>query len=255
MARRLYDETNQLAGDMYLPQRRHAAVVCLFHGGFWRMPHGSDQLTPLAEDLAQRGFVAWNLQYRRLNGGGGWPTTFEDVAAGIDHLATLVDQGMDLDLTRVAAVGHSAGGQLALWAGGRARLPAGSPGARPRVTLAAVCAQAPIADLVHAHTLGLGQRAATLLMGGSPSELPERYALASPRARLPLGIPQLLVHGTADDALPVAMTREYVTAAHAAGDDVTLIEPPGIGHFEHIDPGHEAWRVVVTWLEQVLAPR
>jgi acetyl esterase/lipase len=247
-----YDEANGLAGELHLPERPRPAVVCLFHGGFWRMPHGSEQLTPLAEDLARRGFAAWNLQYRRLGGGGGWPATFADVAAGIDHLAALVEEGTALDLTRVAAVGHSAGGHLALWAGGRARLPANAPGARPRVALAAVCGQAPIADLVQAHALDLGPRAATQLVGGAPGELPERYALASPRARLPMGIPQLIVHGAADGAVPVAMSREYVAAAREAGDDVQLIEPPGIGHFEPIDPGHEAWRVVVEWLEKVL---
>jgi fermentation-respiration switch protein FrsA (DUF1100 family) len=120
------------------------------------------------------------------------------------------------------------------------------------VALAAACGQAPLADLTHAHTLGLGQQAATLLVGGSPGELPERYALASPRARVPLGLPQLVVHGSEDREVPVAMSRDYVAAARQAGDNVQLIEPPGIGHFEHIDPTHDAWKVVVTWLEEVL---
>jgi acetyl esterase/lipase len=113
--------------------------VCLLHGGFWRMPYGRDEMDAIARDLAARGFAVWNLEYRRVGApGGGWPGTLDDVGAGIDHLATLVGEGVNLDLERVAVVGHSAGGQLALWSASRAS---------PRVRVAAAAGLAPVADL------------------------------------------------------------------------------------------------------------
>src|SRR5689334_12013129 len=103
-------------GDLHLPGEPRPPVVCLLHGGFWRMPYGKDQMTPLADDLASRGFAVWNLEYARLGGAAtAWPATMDDVAAGIDHLEVLADEGVDLDLERVTVVGHSAGGHLALW--------------------------------------------------------------------------------------------------------------------------------------------
>src|SRR5688572_18692450 len=111
-----YGRDDQQAGDLSLPGAARPPVVCLLHGGFWRMPHGRAELAPIARDLCTRGFAVWNLEYRRVGApGGGWPGTLQDVGAGIDHLATLAADGIGLDLDRVAVVGHSAGGQLALW--------------------------------------------------------------------------------------------------------------------------------------------
>ncbi len=243
------------AGDLHRPDADHPPVVCLLHGGFWSMPYGRGPLTPLADDLARRGIAAWNLSYRRLGApGGGWPGTFSDVAAGVDHLAMLSAAGANLDLSRVAVIGHSAGGHLALWVAGRPRA-SGEPSGAPRVRIAAACGLAPISDLTQAHALGLGRGVVGALLGGSPREVPARYAAASPTALLPLGIPQLLVHGTADDEVPVDMTRGYVRQARDAGDPVELLELPGAGHFEHLDPEGESWIAVVAWLERVLRTR
>lgn len=172
----------------------------------------------LCRDLAARGWTAWNLEYRRLGEGGGWPATFEDVEAGIRAIGG-----------PAVAIGHSAGGHLALWAA-----------ARGLVTRAA--AQAGVADLAEAARLGLS--------GGVVSELvpPDRYPDASPAEMLPLGVPHLLVHGEEDDVVPVSMSRAYYARAFAAGDEVGLVTLPGVGHYEHLDPASEAWRAVVRWL-------
>jgi acetyl esterase/lipase len=231
-------------------------VAVLLHGGFWRLGFNRTLMNPLALDLLGRGWAVWNLEYRRLGigwgGGGGWPATFEDVAAGIDALADL--RGMPLDLARVVAIGHSAGGQLALWAGARPGLPAGAPGAAPRVRLAGVVGQAAVCDLRIAHARRSGNGVVRRLMGGSPRRVPERYELASPIARLPLGVGQLLVHGERDRVVSPAQSVDYAAAARAAGDDdVTLVVRPGEGHFEHLDPGGGAWGEVVSWLARFAA--
>ena len=149
------------------------------------------------------------------------------------------------------AIGHSAGGQLALWAGARPGLPAGAPGAAPRVTLAGAVGQAAVCDLRMAHARRSGNGVVRRLMGGSPRRVPERYELASPIARLPLGIPQLLVHGERDRVVSREQSIGYAAAARAAGDaDLTVVIRPGEGHFEHLDPTGGAWDVVVGWLDE-----
>jgi acetyl esterase/lipase len=200
-------------------------------------------------DLAGRGWAIWNLEYRRVGRGsrGGWPATFEDVAAGIDHLARL---GERLDTDRVVAIGHSAGGQLGLWAAARPGLPAGAPGANPAVTISGVIAQAGLVDLREAARLGLSGGAAEQFLGGPAAELPDRYDIASPIERLPLGVPLLLVHGDADDVVPIDIARRYVLRAAEAGDQCVLMELAGCGHMDHLDPGSEAWRTVIGWLDE-----
>src|SRR5262249_27240222 len=145
----------------------------------------------------------------------------------------------------------SAGGHLALWAAGRHR----QPGPPPRVRLAAAVGQAPLADLALACDVPGAREAVVGLLGGTPDQHPERLAAASPRARRPPGVPQLVVHGRADDVVPRAIGRSYAAAASTAGDAVTLVELPGAGHFEHLDVASDAWAAVVAWLAAQLGPR
>lgn len=246
------DQAGQ-AGDLFLPANNRPPVVCLLHGGFWRMPYGRDQFQSVAEDLAGRGYAVWNLGYRRLGApGGGWPGTFDDVVAGIEHLALLADAGTDLDLGRVTVVGHSAGGHLALWSAARQRAD-DIAGRSRRVRIGAVAGLAPVSDLFRAHVLGLGDGAVAELLGGTPeaqTALVTRYAAASPRQMLPLAVPQLILHGRDDEAVPLAMSREYCRAAKAAGDRVALRELPGTGHMEFLDPDSEAHAALCEWLAQ-----
>ncbi|HEX2045653.1 MAG TPA: alpha/beta fold hydrolase [Gaiellaceae bacterium] len=236
--RHRYGAARSRFGELFLPvgDGPHPVAV-LLHGGFWRRRYDRTLMEPLCRDLAAGGWAAWNLEYRRLGilAGGGWPETFEDVAAGIDHLERLPA----LDLDRVVAVGHSAGGQLALWAAARERAAVG-------VTHAV--SQAGVVDVREASRLRLSRGAAARLLGGSPGRRPERYAAASPIERLPLGVPQLLVHGEEDAIVPVSMSLRYHDAALAAGDAVELVVLPGTGHYEHLDPGSDAWAAVIDWL-------
>ncbi|MGH9245389.1 MAG: alpha/beta hydrolase family protein [Acidimicrobiales bacterium] len=217
-------------------------VVVLLHGGFWWARYDRTLMTPLALDLVARGWAVWNVEFRRVGEpGGGWPGTLLDVAAAVDHLAT-VAAATRLDVHKVLAVGHSAGGHLALWAACRPGLPEGTPGANPRIGLAGVVSLAGVADLRAAAAADLGPNACIDLLGGSPDEVPERYALASPADRVPLGVAQLIVHGDRDRLVPVEHGRAYAAAALQVGDPVEWMELTGVGHFELIDPGHAAWR-------------
>jgi acetyl esterase/lipase len=198
-------------------------------------------MRPLCLDLARRGWVAWNLEYRRLGReGGGWPATFDDVAAGIDYLAALRDARLDLE--RVTLVGHSSGGQLALWAGAREGLPVGAPGAAPKLELQQVVALAAVCNLES------GGRSAVALLGGRVEEVPERWSQADPMWRVPLGVPVLLVHCRDDATVSVEQSRDYAAASQAKGGDVTLIELPTGGHRGPIDPSGVAWQAAVQWM-------
>jgi dipeptidyl aminopeptidase/acylaminoacyl peptidase len=196
-------------------------------------------MRPLALDLVGRGFAAWNVDYRASgDGGGAWPRTFEDVAAAVDLLADVAaDHPVDLD--RVVTIGHSAGGTLALWAAARSTV-------RVAVSLAGVC------DLVAGHAAGLGSGAVEALMGGPPADDRPAYALASPMGRLPIGVRQLVVHGSADDIVPLSQSTSYAAAAAASGDPVELLVVDGADHFDVIDPTHRAWMQVVDRLPDLL---
>ncbi len=210
--------------------------VILIHGGFWRERWDRTLMTPLANDLAGRGYAAWNIEYRRVGqAGGGWPGTLDDVAAAADAVAAVES----IDPARLVAVGHSAGGHLALWLGART-------GARARVR--AVVGQAAVAGLASAYADDLGNGAVADLLGGGPCEVPDRYSHADPASLLPFGVPQLLVHGADDDIVPLTQSRDHVANARAAGDDAELVELPDTDHFDVVDPGHAAWEIVVQRL-------
>ena len=226
-------------GDLYVPDGGGPfPVAVVLHGGFWRELRTLELTDDLARDLAHRGWAAWNVEYRRVGegSGGGWPVTLEDVGAAIDVVQTL---DAPLDLGRVVAIGHSAGGHLALLAAGRAA---------PAVRLAGVVAQAGVTDLAEADRLGLGEGATAEFMGGHAAELPDAYAQASPVEHVPLGVPVLLVHGDADERVPLGQSTAYAEAARTADDEVELVVRPGEDHFVHIDPAAGAWADVVGWL-------
>jgi acetyl esterase/lipase len=233
-------------GELYRPARpTRPGTIVVIHGGFWRARYGAELGRPLAADLANRGYTAWNLEYRRVGNGGGWPNTFEDVAAGIDHLDTL-----DVDSSAVVTIGHSAGGQLAVWAAGRGALPAGSPGATPQIDVTAAVSQAGVLDLETAARSGVGNGAVVDLLGHPDTE-PERYAAADPIRAVPVNRPVLCVHARADDTVPFAQSAAYVATAAAAGGQVQLLEAAG-DHFTVIDPASGDWQLVVAALPGLL---
>ncbi|MFI1194976.1 alpha/beta hydrolase family protein [Micromonospora sp. NPDC020750] len=246
-------------GELRLPPAVGAGpvpVVVLLHGGFWRSMWGADLMDALAVDLAGRGYASWNVEYRRPDRHD-WDATTADVAAGVAALAGLADGGR-LDLDRVVLLGHSAGGQLALracadQAGGADRDLPGPPGvAATRVALAVSLAG--VLDLAEGERRYLGDGAIPAALGGTPATVPQRYAAADPMARVPIGVPTLLVQGADDSPDLVDANRRYAVAARAAGDDVDHLELPG-DHFAVIDPGSTVWRATMAAVERRLGRR
>ena len=234
-------------GDLWCPSGSGPhPVVVLFHGGFWYHAWERDLMDGLARDLARRGIAAWNVEYRRVGAGGGWPATGEDAGRATDHLLALAPvYGLDLD--RVAVLGHSAGAQLALWVAARGR--------RGEVHPALAVGMATIADLEEAIAARTGGDSVARLLRAGPGstgddgDLDVALAEASPRARVPIGVPQILGHATNDDIVPPSQTTAYADAARAAGDDVTVLAIDGGSHFGLIDPLSSAWAAVARAVE------
>lgn len=234
--------------ELFVPRGESAGVAVVIHGGFWRARYDASLGLPLAVDLAARGWTAYNVEYRRVGNGGGWPTTLQDVADAVDHLADL-----DVDLRCVVAIGHSAGGHLATWAAGRPRLSAGLPGANPRVALTGVVSQAGVLDLRSAVRDGTGHGAIADLLGGGPDDRPERYDAADPIGQAPLAVPVVCIHGRDDDSVPLSQSESYVAVATERGGDATLVALEG-DHMMHVDPTSSAWAAAVDALGRMRVP-
>ena len=247
-----YDTGEWQFGELSLPETAGPhPVAILIHGGYWRARYGLDLMYELATDLAARGIASWNIEYRRVgNPGGGWPGTFLDVARATDYLSEIAPT-YALDLSRVVPIGHSAGGHLALWLAARPRIPATSPihPRTPPLTLTGAISLAGVLDLALAYELHLSNDAVVELLAGGPDEVPAHYQTASPAALLPLGLPQVLIHGTADEHVPIQVSQTYADTAQAAGDTIRYFEMEGVDHFDVINPTTEVWELIVRELE------
>jgi acetyl esterase/lipase len=244
-------------GDLWLPKGRGPhPVVVLIHGGCWRadLP-GLELMDYIAADLRRRGVAVWNLEYRRVGGGGGYPATFLDVADGVDQLRRMAP-AHGLDLNRVVFSGHSAGGHLALWAAARARLPRSSPLWRAKpLTPASVVTLAGINDLEAYRAAGpeaCGGPETIDGLTGAP-RTGDVFADTSPPRLLPLGVRQVVVSGALDPIVPPRFGAAYASTAAARGDRVLAIELQRAGHFELIDPTAPAWSRVRAVLQALLA--
>lgn len=222
-----------------------APLVIVVHGGFWRASFDRRHTRPMCHALAVAGFTVAAIEYRRTGGANGWPAMFDDVAVALESVPKLVtdlDPGR-CDSTRIVHAGHSAGGQLTVWAASRHRLPPSSRwhSTLPDPSVRGVVSLAGVLDVASAAHQRLGDGAAQDLLGGEPEDVPESYADIDPIRLAPAGVPVALVHGDADDRVPVDMSRRY---AQRAGTGI--VELPGAGHFDLIDPESSAWPRVVT---------
>jgi len=240
-------------GDLRLPVGSGPhPVVILLHGGCWKAEYDLTYVGAMAAGLATEGIATWTLEYRRVgHAGGGWPGTFIDVARGADHLRTIAAP-YALDVGRVVSVGHSAGGQLAIWLAARHRLVPGSAlhSADPLV-LRGVLALAPAAHLAILHADGTCEDAVDGLLGGSPATVPERYRDTSPPELVPIGVPQIVLVGRHDTTWrPNA--EAYYEVAREVRDPVEWRTAPDSGHFELVFPSSSTWPIVVQSVRDLL---
>jgi acetyl esterase/lipase len=229
-ARIPYGKDPSQFGELRLPAGKgpHPTVIFI-HGGFWRNAYNLGHAGHLCAALAQAGAATWNIEYRRLGDpGGGWPGTLDDVLHAGEYLIRMGPR-YNLDLRRVIAAGHSAGGQLVLWLA-----------AQRAVDLRGVVPLAAVSDLRRAYAMQLGGGVVGQFLGGSPDRVPQRYQAASPMQLLPISVPQRLIHGTADNIVPFEMSERFAKASHNA----KLIPLEGAGHFELIDPRAREWKTV-----------
>lgn len=218
--------------DLRLPRAKgtHPVAICI-HGGYWRATYDLEYMGHICATLAAHGIATANVEYRRVgNPGGGWPGTFADIRAAYQFVAQKAGQ-YGLDPRRVIAMGHSAGGQLALCLAGHEN------------GLAAAISLAGVVDLQQAYQLHLSNDAVVELLGGTPAEVPDHYREADPM-KLTIHAPQRLVHGSVDDIVPPKLSKDYGTAKKKMQEDVRLVEIAGAGHFEIVDPRAAAWKEV-----------
>jgi len=245
-------------GELWAPKGPgpHPTVVFL-HGGCWNanLP-GLELMDYAAEDLRERGFAVWNLEYRRLGAGGGYPATFKDVAAGIDLLRKLAKEN-SLDLKHVVLVGHSSGGQLALWAAARAKLSKISPIASvDPLPVAGVVTLGGIDDLqlyqrVGPQACGGSATISALVTGGRPPGRANYFLDTSPPELLPIGVRQIVVSGDLDLIVPPVFGADYVAKATKAGDNAEAVDIPRAGHFDLIDPLSDGWKRVEPLIDEL----
>lgn len=220
------------AGAAGAAGRNASATMVLLHGGYWRHRYGLDLMHAMATHLCRQGHRVINVEYRRVGEADDpWPAMAADVTSAL---------GLVPDDAPVVLIGHSAGGHLALWAAATA----------PPRALTGVVALAPLADLDRADRLELSNHATRELFGSAVVQRAERIAAASPLNLLPLGCRQVLVHGGSDDSVPQDMAFAYTAAARRAGDEVELITPDEVDHFDIIDPDSAVWALI----EQAFEP-
>jgi acetyl esterase/lipase len=247
--RRHYGNSPWQFGDFWLPRGGADPLVMLVHGGFWRAGKTLAMTEDLARALVDADMAVWNVEYAAGEVERGWQETVDDVVHALAFTARLCAE-YSLDQSMIVVVGHSAGAHLSL-AAVSARNRAVEDKHHDAVNVAAVVSLAGVTDLETAAQLGLGEDAVRRFLGAMPESDRATYAAASPLRRLPLGVPQLVIHGQLDLRVPASMSREYARAAAQAGDLVSLVELEDADHNALIQPATPAGQDVIALIGDV----
>lgn len=225
-----------------------APLVILLHGGGWQSRVGASTFSRFSRILAERGLAVLNVEYRRVGKGGGWPTTFTDVGAAMDDVPTVAARYRQVDASHAVVVGHSAGAQLAVWAATRHHLAPGEVGSGPRFRPTRVFSLAGPLDMRRAVTLG--DHAVIRVLGGTPGQVPSRYASVDPIENLDPTIPIVVVTGTRDQVVRPELAERYVAADQAVGGHARLVLLPGQTHSSIVDPRSSTFGALVDEIVQ-----
>ena len=236
-------DANQFAELRFPNGKGPFPLLFVVHGGFWQSVYDLSHIGHLCAAFTSKGVITCNIEYRRIgNSGGGWPGTFQDINLATRNIIQTMSPDPRFDLARTALIGHSAGAHLALWLVGSHQISKGSPlHSDQKQAITSAISLAGVSDLRLAWKQKLGHGTVTRLMGGTPDEHPDRYKAGSPIELLPTGARQVLVHGTADDTVPISQSEAFTEKAKKLGDRPTLVKLDKIGHYELIDPESEAW--------------
>ena len=232
--------------DLYMPDepsdyQKDEGIPCimLIHGGFWKKKYGLELMAPIAQELADNGIAAWNVEYKRWEDGdeGVWQDTLSDIMRAWGQLALLPG----IDIVRSMIMGHSAGGHLALLMSAVAER-------KPWL----VIAQSPISDLVAADHAKLSDEgdAVRRWIGCPPEENEAIWRSINP-IDLPAQTSVLVIHGKSDVDVPWTQSESYVRAMNAKGVSVQKLWLPG-DHYSIIDVASDDWLsqmdVITDWL-------
>ncbi|WP_307827211.1 alpha/beta hydrolase [Gordonia rubripertincta] len=240
--------------NLYLPTGDHddgaVPLVTIIHGGGWESRAGAEQFDEMARDLAARGLAVYNVEYRRVGTGGGWPTTFHDVARALDYVPTMAETHPQLSIDDELVIGHSAGAQLAVWGGTRHRLEDDEVGSRPAFVPSRVVSISGPLDMRYAVNHGNG-RVIKQILGGTPEQVPDRYESVDPIQNLDPRLPVILFHGLADDDVNPNNSRRYTAAVHAAGGTADLHLFDGETHTSLVHRQSPAYQRIIDRLTDV----
>ncbi len=240
-------DVSVLALDRSADVKRARTAVCFIHGGYWHGESDLSEMEPLVDDLVAAGIEVANVEYRMMGVGGGWPSSFFDLAASMDALYLS-------GISRVVLVGHSSGGQLALWLASvseNAKRSVGIYHGEGSLVVAGVVSLGGITDLISFADRGLSGGAVRIFLGGMPEEVPRRYVAVSPMELLPIGAPVLVVHSKKDSVVPIDMGRKFFQAAKSKGDLIETVEVDGEDHYDLLDPKMRSWELARHWIKSV----
>lgn len=245
-------DPSQNWADLYLPAGEQdedsLPLAVLIHGGAWQSEIGADSFDPLARELSSRGMAVYNIEYRRLGSGGGWPTTFRDVADALDHVVEVDVRFPQITTDDEVVVGHSAGAQLAVWGGTRHLLDDDEVGARPKFRPTRVVSIAGPLDAVYAAQNGDDRIIAAI--GGTPTQVPDRYTMVDPIQNIDPGTPVVALHGTDDKTVSPENSQRYVDAVRRAGGEAQLVLLEGENHVSVVSGDSPAYPKVldaISW--------
>lgn len=225
-------------------------TVVLFHGGAFRSgekEHNADH----ARAFAEEGYVAVTPEYR-LSDEATFPAALIDAKAAVEWCRA-EGEGYRIDPQRIAAVGYSAGANLATLLSVTADEPGFEPEGYPGASSAvqAAVGWAGVYDM--AFSDGEDPDPHVAYLGGTREEVPTAYELSSPQGQADVRTPPtLVVHGDADETLPLDQARRYAESVDAVGTG-ELVVLSGEGHEFSSDAFERTMSETLSFLSTHLA--